>query len=58
MASRRDGLLSRQHRLIVSRISVLATGADVSGLQDTGGALAQLGSQLEPPVQAAMLPAV
>lgn len=38
-----------QHGLIDSRISAFATGADASGLQNTGGALAQLGSQLEPP---------
>lgn len=49
VASGKDGTLPWQHGLIDSRISVLATGADASGLQNTGGALAQLGSQLEPP---------
>lgn len=42
-------MLPWQRGLIDSRISVLATGADASGLQNTGGALAQLGSQLERP---------
>lgn len=46
---RQEGRPPWQHSLIDSRISILATGANASGLQNIGGALAQLGSQLEPP---------